>query len=255
MVSRPEQELNEELYWKVNYELGILDPFVEDPERPPGGKHSRQNLFHPYQNEHEMKLAVKLIFTTEDITEATWALWISAQLNLESLTVQQEKLDKRTGAFASSSNKPEPATALADKSRTRTPDAIETIDLTESPELPSKPLHGRVQGVAATQHSLTKFNQVPTTTSRGSTGAAQSNSTPASVGNGQAVFTERAQLMIEPDRRIRSYKSLQDFYSLFDKMERTSYVSAVFLEAYAEKLRDDMCKDCWLRHNINFDLF
>ncbi|KAH7083404.1 hypothetical protein BKA63DRAFT_561575 [Paraphoma chrysanthemicola] len=139
MVSRPEQELNEELNWKANYELGILDPFVEDPERPPGGKHSRHNRFHPYQNEHEMKLAMKLIFTTENITEATWALWISAQLNLQSLTLQAEKSDTRTRAFASSSNKTDPAIALADKSRPRTPDAIETIDLTESPEPPSKP--------------------------------------------------------------------------------------------------------------------
>jgi hypothetical protein len=38
-------------------------------------------------------------------------------------------------------------------------------------------------------------------------------------------------------------------------MERTSYVGTLFLEAYAERLRDDMCKSCWLKHNIRLDLF
>ena len=36
---------NEELNWAVNYELGILEPFVEDPEQVPGGKNSQKNTF------------------------------------------------------------------------------------------------------------------------------------------------------------------------------------------------------------------
>lgn len=52
-----------------------------------------------------------------------------------------------------------------------------------------------------------------------------------------------------------SYKTLQGFYKLLDKIERTSYVCAKFLEAYAEKLRDDLCKDCWFKRNVNLDLY
>lgn len=59
----------------------------------------------------------------------------------------------------------------------------------------------------------------------------------------------------QPSEGIRSYKTLQDFYSLLDKIERTSYIGALFLEAYAEKLRDDMCKSCWFRHNVQLNLF
>jgi hypothetical protein len=51
--------------------------------------------------------------------------------------------------------------------------------------------------------------------------------------------------------RIISYRTLQDFYALLDKIERTSHVGALFLEAYAERLRDDMCKDCRFKHNVH----
>jgi hypothetical protein len=47
-VSSHSKDLNEELNWKVNYELGILDPFVEDPEQVQGGKHSKSNKSYPY---------------------------------------------------------------------------------------------------------------------------------------------------------------------------------------------------------------
>jgi hypothetical protein len=50
LVSDQDKDLNEELNWRFNYELGILDPFVEDLEHVPGGKHSQVNKCHPYQN-------------------------------------------------------------------------------------------------------------------------------------------------------------------------------------------------------------
>jgi hypothetical protein len=85
LLSRHDEDLNQELNWTVNYELGILDPFVEDSEQVPGGKNSRKNRSYPYQNEHEMKLAFKLISMTEDITPVTWSLWIGAQQDLQEL--------------------------------------------------------------------------------------------------------------------------------------------------------------------------
>lgn len=83
--------MNEELNWAVNYELGILDPCIEDPEQIFGGKKSLVNKFHPYQNEHEVKLALKLIFITQDMTETTWALWIGTQMHLQDLFDEDEK--------------------------------------------------------------------------------------------------------------------------------------------------------------------
>jgi hypothetical protein len=52
------------------------------------------------------------------------------------------------------------------------------------------------------------------------------------------------------NKKIISYKTLQDFYCLLDQIERTSWVGALFLEAYAEHLSIDMCRDCWLKRNI-----
>ncbi|EME85081.1 uncharacterized protein MYCFIDRAFT_195947 [Pseudocercospora fijiensis CIRAD86] len=47
-----------------------------------------------------------------------------------------------------------------------------------------------------------------------------------------------------------SFQTLQDFYSLLDKIERTSPQAARYLEAYAEQLHKDGCKDCWLKQTI-----
>jgi hypothetical protein len=41
MVSNHDKDLNEELNWKFNWELGILDPFVEDPGQIPEGRTAR----------------------------------------------------------------------------------------------------------------------------------------------------------------------------------------------------------------------
>jgi hypothetical protein len=90
LVSRLDKDLNEELNWTVNYELGILEPFVEDAEQVPGGKNSREDKFYPYKNEHEMKVAFKLIFMTENITPVAWSLWIGAQLGFQDLLGRDE---------------------------------------------------------------------------------------------------------------------------------------------------------------------
>jgi len=52
-----------------------------------------------------------------------------------------------------------------------------------------------------------------------------------------------------PAMRIR-INTMQDFYTVLDKLERTSGMSARFLEAYAERLRDEVCMDCWFKHNV-----
>ncbi|CZT24970.1 uncharacterized protein RCC_10699 [Ramularia collo-cygni] len=42
-----------------------------------------------------------------------------------------------------------------------------------------------------------------------------------------------------------SYDTLQNFYSLLDKIERTSPIGARFLEAYADRLHAETCHGCW----------
>lgn len=47
-----------------------------------------------------------------------------------------------------------------------------------------------------------------------------------------------------------SYETLSDFYSILDKIEKTSPVAARYLEAYAERLHVDACKSCWFKNTI-----
>jgi hypothetical protein len=212
---------NEELNWAVNYELGILEPFVEDPEQVPGGKNSQKNTFYPYANEYEMQVAFEYISISEEIAETTCALWIGVQLDLQKM-LGGDYLDQ---GLKGPSLKEDGLKILENNaSRQKTPE-IETIDLTDSPPPKTK--------------------------------AVPSIPTPPST-QANAISPLKP---IEPppyfdkQRRIVSYKTLQDFYELLDKIERTSYVGAKFLEAYAEKLRDDLCKDCWFKRNVNLDLY
>jgi hypothetical protein len=243
IVSIHDKNLNEELNWKVNYELGILDPFVEDPEQVPGGKHSRNNKYYPYQNEHEMKLAFKLIFMTENITETSWTLWISSNLSLQKMLIEAGTESPPLIASKCTSTPSGSGTVSVTSVRSQTPEAIETIDLTESPKRPPKEAHRESRDLPTPSWPLSKATQDITQHKSALASAAQSA---PRAGSSQELFHPK---------RILSYKSLQDFYALLDNIERTSYVGALFLEAYAERLRDDMCKSCWLKHNINLDLF
>ena len=44
--------------------------------------------------------------------------------------------------------------------------------------------------------------------------------------------------------------TLQDFYSFLDKLGRTSPLGSKSLEAYAEHLRAEVCKDCLFNENV-----
>ncbi|KAF3006612.1 hypothetical protein E8E13_007408 [Curvularia kusanoi] len=222
ITSMYDKSTNEELNWAVNYDLGILDPFVEDPEQVPGGKNSQTNKFYPYANEYEMQLAFGYISITENITESTWALWIGRHLDLQR-AIGSSDLDRRPKIPSLK----EDGLKLFEKrsSLQKTPD-IEIIDLTGSPPKPKTKIPPLLSGPYMDQASVVSL--------------------PTPQGP-RPYFNKH--------RRIVSYKSLQDFYELLDKIERTSYVGAMFLEAYAEKLRDDLCKDCWFKRNVNLDLY
>jgi hypothetical protein len=255
IVSMHDKDLNEELNWKVNYELGILDPFVEDPEQTPGGKHSHANRFYPYKNEHEMRLALRLIFMTENITEITWALWIGTQLDLDKALYEAEESDIAPTTLSSNPQSTEGPNQGGPSAVTSGQQNIfrqnDTFDLTVSPDRASKPEDTKSHELPTPPSSLSKLNYgMPKLQKAGN----RQHKVPSPAIAGPLPISLRPHDATRPPR-IESYKSLQDFYSLLDKIERTSYVGALFLEAYAEKMRDDMCKSCWRKHNINLDLF
>lgn len=230
-----DKSMNEELNWAVNYELGILDPFVEDPEHVPGGKKSQANRFHPFQNEYEMKLAFKYIFMAGDITETTWALWIGTQLDLQKMLGGEQNLTPKSPKKLHEDG----LRTLKKRTTPSQPPEVGLIDLTHSPPPSCKPASGMPTPASSFRKAGGSSRSNPSNQAEGASFAKPPSPPP--------FFDQR--------RRIVSYKTLQDFYELLDKIERTSYVGAVFLEAYAEKLRDDLCKDCWLKRNINLDLY
>lgn len=254
--------MNEQLNWAVNYDVGILDVFDENLDQHPGGKYSNRDKFYPYRNEHETMLALKLIFMTEDITEVTWALWIDTQLDMQKIFGHDEELKSKPRQKASNpSTEPRrpPKAEVQSVIYPKTPE-IETIDLTMSPD--------RVPNAIVAKEKRVGL-QVPSPSSSDKPGQKRKESFGANSlalpqtrtvpwkGLGTAPVAELPKPPCYPDhtKRITSYRTLQDFYSLLDRIEPTSFVGALFLEAYAEKLRDDMCRSCWFRHNVNLDLF
>ncbi|KAH7383171.1 hypothetical protein BKA66DRAFT_90691 [Pyrenochaeta sp. MPI-SDFR-AT-0127] len=242
LVSIHDKDLNEELNWNVNFELGILDPFVEDPEQVVGGKNSRNNKFYPYQNDHEMKLALKLIFMTENITKTSWAVWIGTQLDLETmLNTHGETYDVPVfPGTASEKRKPQPP-PVREGNLARSPDhASQFADKSGGLKAPPPSLEKSSGGLKSSVE-MRESNQ------------GHSNISPSDVM--PSLPSSEPTTTSKQSTRIVSYKTLQDFYCLLDRIERTSYVGALFLEAYAEKLRDDMCQTCWFKHNVKLDCF
>ncbi|CAO2655972.1 Nn.00g047750.m01.CDS01 [Neocucurbitaria sp. VM-36] len=253
LVSIQEKELNEELNWKCNYELGILDPFVEDQEHASGGKNSQINIFHPYQNEHELRLALTFMFMAADITETSWALWIAMQLDLETVLSEHEVPEAVQAASRSLPEEREPPQRRRSLARQKTAE-VELIDLTGLADRASQPALEPL-GLLTPSSSSSERHLEGERNATSLDGSKRHRDNP-SFSKSRVVSTS-----VEPStrshhsKRIMSYKTLQDFYSLLDRIERTSYVGALFLEAYAEKLRDDTCQNCWFNHNVKLDVF
>jgi hypothetical protein len=216
-----QKEQNEELNWAVNYELGMLDPFMEDPEHVPEGKNSQKNSFYPYKNEIEMNQALKLLIASENITSVSWSLWIGMQMDLQDMVRVEE---------TSTSVQPSPNTwprkklplgpSAGNSCRQATPE-VEEVDLTVSPARSSRSKPSGFHKFPTSPSPLAPNLKSKTTASSPTT-----------------------------DKGIVSYKTLPDFYSLLDQIERTSFVGALFLEAYAERLRDDLCRECWRKRYV-----
>lgn len=244
LVTVPDRNLNEESNWAVNYELGILDPFVEEPGQVTGGKHSQKNMFHPYQNEFEMKEALRLIFTSEDITNVRWDLWIALQEDLQRM-IGNEEVHAPTSrpAYGPQSASETPLSEMSVNARQHT--GNEEMNLMLSPQFMAGPSYE----VAAP--SLSSLGKGVANRVASHSNAQATLGTPLACSIDQELPSQDAHAtQASTSSRIVSYKTLQDFYFLLDRIERTSYVGALFLEAYAERLRNDMCKDCWFERYI-----
>lgn len=233
LLSVHDKELNANLNLKINNELGIQWPIVNDPVHLPGGKYSKMNKFHPYYNEHEMILALELLSTTESLTEASWSLWLGMQLYAEKTWGACETTGSLSSETIAGKHMRAPGTTSHDcvSERPRHTSGLLTPPLSSEKE----PVHEDASLKTSTTtvlpiHAAISAMQQSRSTANATTSSSRSN-------------------------RIISYRSLQDFYTLLDQIERTSYVGALFLESYAERLKDDMCKDCWFAHNVRLDVF
>lgn len=253
-VSIHEKDKNEQLTWEVNYELGILDPCILDADQVPGGKKSQSNRWHPYQNEYEMKQALNLIFVTGNITEASWSLWTGMQKALQKMLEQEEEMPTN-----STGRKP-----LQDASGNHLAVPLaranpKKIDNTPTFGLPSTPSVSSDKGSAFNSSSefsnymdeatgLKKRSPAFANYLKEATQSTFAGSRTSSTETNARMAQERLEAM--ESMKITSYKTLQDFYSLLDQIERTSYVGALFLEAYAEHLHGDKCRDCWFKQYV-----
>ncbi|KAF2749775.1 hypothetical protein M011DRAFT_276334 [Sporormia fimetaria CBS 119925] len=188
-----------------------------------------------------MKQAMNLIFVSENISQASWSLWLGLQRHLQSMFVEAEEnlaQSQRRNPVQPDTTDPTPLHRKDPLQLRKPPESVATnrlhdgkapvveIDLTLSDdEAPRKP--------PATRTSSSGF-------------AASHAAAPSTHRSSGKVESEP-----KPRFEIRSYKTLPDFYSLLDRIERTSYVGAVFLEAYAEHLHRDECRDCWVKRNID----
>ncbi|GIZ45547.1 hypothetical protein CKM354_000870900 [Cercospora kikuchii] len=69
-------------------------------------------------------------------------------------------------------------------------------------------------------------------------------------GKEKLSVSSRSSLPAHANHPECTYKTLADFYALLDKVERTSPMGARYLEAYAERLHAEICKDCWFQNMV-----
>jgi hypothetical protein len=94
LVPTKERLRNEEALWEVNFELGILDPSIEDSEQQPGGKNSRANMFYPYDTEQEAETAFGLIQQADRISESSFNLWVDTLDGFSTIAATQVSEDR-----------------------------------------------------------------------------------------------------------------------------------------------------------------
>lgn len=224
MVPMAERELNQELTWEVNFKIGIEEPVMQDLEHVPGGKRSMLNKWHPFQNEADCAVAMKLIARADCLTETSYALWSKM---MDSLYAHEHEPSASLSSLSQSS-----AGQSQGYFGSTAGSAHELVLPWSSSPFASPMSQGPISHVDS--HQLLSMASASTPSTH--------QTTPADV---DRTTSE------PPARPVQ--RSLPELYALLDAIERTSYVGAQYLEAYAEQLRDDLCEDCWWTHNISID--
>ncbi|KAL1627104.1 hypothetical protein SLS54_002643 [Diplodia seriata] len=219
-VPTAERELNQELTWEVNFQLGIEAPTLQDAEEVAGGKNSKLDRWFPFESEADCTAALQLIAKADCLSESSYSLWLKM---LEALyTVLPDERQERP---VSQDALPQAAASQVDTAASADKHAA---SLLPTPPSSSQPFASQTsQGPASTEHPLSPYHYRD----------------PPPVDNCDASTP-----IAKP-----VYRSLPGFYALLDTIERTSYVGAQYLEAYADQLRHDCCEDCWWTHNIATD--
>lgn len=205
-VPTAERELNQELTWEVNFQLGIEAPTLLDSEQVAGGGSSELHRWFPFENEADCTAALQLIARADCLTERSYALWVKM---LETLYNGEE--------HSVSQSAPSQSASKVDMDP-----SADKHSLLPTPPSSSQPVPS--QSPAASEYSSSSHLYRD----------------PPSFGNN------------EPNGKP-ILRSLPEFYALLDTIERTSYVGAQYLEAYAEQLNNDCCEDCWWSRNIATD--
>jgi hypothetical protein len=89
VVPTRERTRNEEALWEVNFELGIVDPHVDDTQNNPGGKNSRINMFYPYDTEEEAEMAFDFLQRADQISQTSFKLWTNTLDKLSHLAATE----------------------------------------------------------------------------------------------------------------------------------------------------------------------
>lgn len=168
-----------------------------------------------------MGFAFNVVPTHDNLTEAVWSLWIGSQLDMERGLAENRAAGTllpggNTGGWTGPTNMASHDYASAQ------PDYLSG--------LPTPP----VSSMEEARRMNALFNS------------------PLPVAH-QSQFTAHPANLLGHSNRIISYRSLQDFYFLLDRIERTSYVAEMFLVAYAARLKADKCINCWHNQNVRLD--
>lgn len=220
LVSMSEKHRNAYFNKQVNDELGVPNHTVSYQDYFPGGRHSQTNRYYPFNNEHEMGFAFNVVHTHDNLTEAVWSLWIGSQLDMERGLAENRAAGTllpggNTGGWTGPTN-------MASHDHASAQDYLSG--------LPTPP----VSSMEEARRMNALFNS------------------PLPVAH-QSQFTAHPANLLGHSNRIISYRSLQDFYFLLDRIERTSYVAEMFLVAYAARLKADKCINCWHNQNVRLD--
>lgn len=204
---------NEIALWAVNAELDIFEPAVDDDEVFIGGRQSRGDEWYPFKGRVEAEMAIGIVARAEVLSEACWSSW-------------KENIDKAL-QFS------------VEEDRLGTVDRPVNLDDDESDDYSGQRRALKtISPNSRLRHSPRKHGKQPVHST------ALLPTPPSSEGIGQPEGEDSR------PAPVCSFKTLSDLYGLLDKIERTSPMGAKYLEAYAERLHKELCKDCWFESSI-----